>query len=579
MMETRLHAQQKASPTPSFSPARGLLQRKCVCGGTPGQTGECEACRKKKLQHRASNSPASTSINHQSFSGSVAPPIVHAVLCSPGQPLDVDTRGFMEPRFGHDFSRVRVHTDAQAEQSAKAVHALAYTVGEHIVFDTHYALDTFEGHKLLAHELVHTIQQDGSSASVYADLQLGSPGGSIEREANETASRIMQNQEAVRPLLVSNGPTLQRQNGVSVELAPTEPEEAEKLRRQGITLPTVSPQTWSAIGGGGNHKHEPLGKDEKGIITELTKTAAPSSPLALPDGPRFVLHDTAGAVGTSWIQDQARLGRGPLAETGSAAFVPSTGPATVTRASLFDPHRPASTQFERGQDKMKKPEREQGYRNVWRATNSTEKSAALNRALANQGLTQDELTAETTAAVKQLNAGSGDVRTAASWAISEICKKVESAGAASVAASATAAADLAAACEKLADVLTAREARIASTVNVEMVQPEGSGSKTTGPLTRLPDYTANQYQNVMLLYFQSALQVGKFPEITTHFFIDKKIGDHTDPRCFDLSALYRMIRIALRHGVGSTYGITPDYGTGSSNNVWWNDTVCGRPHP
>src|SRR5215210_315985 len=61
------------------------------------------------------------------------PPIVHEVLASPGQPLDTATRAFMEPRFGHDFSRVRVHSDAGAEASAGAVHARAYTVGHHIV--------------------------------------------------------------------------------------------------------------------------------------------------------------------------------------------------------------------------------------------------------------------------------------------------------------------------------------------------------------------------------------------------------------------------------------------------------------
>ena len=63
-----------------------------------------------------------------------APPIVHEVLRSPGQPLDTATRAFMEPRFGHDFSRVRVHSDAAAEQSARDVNAGAYTVGQNIVF-------------------------------------------------------------------------------------------------------------------------------------------------------------------------------------------------------------------------------------------------------------------------------------------------------------------------------------------------------------------------------------------------------------------------------------------------------------
>jgi hypothetical protein len=61
------------------------------------------------------------------------PPIVQEVLHSPGRPLDPATRAFVEPRFGHDFSRVRVYTDAKATESARAVNAQAYTVGHHMV--------------------------------------------------------------------------------------------------------------------------------------------------------------------------------------------------------------------------------------------------------------------------------------------------------------------------------------------------------------------------------------------------------------------------------------------------------------
>ena len=62
------------------------------------------------------------------------PAIVHDVLRSPGQPLDGDTRAAMEPRFGHDLSRVRVHADARAAESARAVRARAYTVGRDLAF-------------------------------------------------------------------------------------------------------------------------------------------------------------------------------------------------------------------------------------------------------------------------------------------------------------------------------------------------------------------------------------------------------------------------------------------------------------
>ncbi|MGB9177080.1 MAG: DUF4157 domain-containing protein, partial [Methanoregula sp.] len=62
------------------------------------------------------------------------PPIVHDILREPGRPLDAGMRAFMEPRFGYDFSGVRIHTDAKAAESARAVNALAYTVGNRIVF-------------------------------------------------------------------------------------------------------------------------------------------------------------------------------------------------------------------------------------------------------------------------------------------------------------------------------------------------------------------------------------------------------------------------------------------------------------
>jgi pyrrolidone-carboxylate peptidase len=95
---------------------------------------------------------------------SEAPDIVHDVLSSGGRPLDASTRAFMEPRFGHDFARVRVHTDARAAQSAGAVNARAYTVGSDIVFGGGaYAPHSESGRSLLAHELAHTLQQSGGA--------------------------------------------------------------------------------------------------------------------------------------------------------------------------------------------------------------------------------------------------------------------------------------------------------------------------------------------------------------------------------------------------------------------------------
>ena len=91
----------------------------------------------------------------------VAPPLVHEALDGPGQPLDAGTRTFMEARFGHDFGQVRIHTDARAAESARAVSAVAYTVGRDIVFASgQFAPESQGGRQLLAHELTHVVQQN-----------------------------------------------------------------------------------------------------------------------------------------------------------------------------------------------------------------------------------------------------------------------------------------------------------------------------------------------------------------------------------------------------------------------------------
>jgi hypothetical protein len=117
------------------------------------------------------------------------PPIVHEVLRSPGQPLDSGTLAFFEPRFGHDFSGVRVHADARAAESAKAVNSLAYTVGHDIFFgQARYTPQTLEGQKLLAHELAHVIQQSGSPAR--APARIDEDTSSLEGEAERSARVI-----------------------------------------------------------------------------------------------------------------------------------------------------------------------------------------------------------------------------------------------------------------------------------------------------------------------------------------------------------------------------------------------------
>ena len=135
-----------AMAKPALSHSAASVQRKCSCGDT------CDDCKKKKQSEEHAHLQMKEA-GPASSGGLEAPPIVHEVLNSPGQPLDAGTRDFMEPRFGHDFSSVRIHTDAKAAESAKAVQARAYTVGNHIAFAGP------PEPQLLAHELVHVVQQ------------------------------------------------------------------------------------------------------------------------------------------------------------------------------------------------------------------------------------------------------------------------------------------------------------------------------------------------------------------------------------------------------------------------------------
>jgi len=188
-----------SAAVPSFVCAPfGIRRSTCACGGTLGPTGNCEACRKKRLQHKTRNTELGTRKD------SSAPPIVHEVLRSPGQPLDAGTRAFMEPRFRHDFRRVRVHADSRAALSARAVQADAYTVGKDVVFGAGmYAPQSSEGQRLLAHELTHVIQQRNTAtypaSNAHSRIELGGARNELEREADSAAESI----ESISPCFAS----------------------------------------------------------------------------------------------------------------------------------------------------------------------------------------------------------------------------------------------------------------------------------------------------------------------------------------------------------------------------------------
>jgi hypothetical protein len=147
---------------------QGVVQR---CGPVPCNCGE----EKGELQRSA-----------------VVPSVVHDVLSTPGQPLGTETQEFFGARLGHDFSRVRVHTGASEADSAKAVAAKAYTVGPDIVFaDGAYSPGSASGRQLLAHELVHVVQQSGGGGPGGEPTSISAPTDAPERQADAVAREIM----------------------------------------------------------------------------------------------------------------------------------------------------------------------------------------------------------------------------------------------------------------------------------------------------------------------------------------------------------------------------------------------------
>lgn len=243
-MQLQLKAKTNSASVPSFTLMQKNLQHNCF-------DNECAEQHQKNLtlQQRSTNQTISSNV----------PSIVQEVLRSPGQPLNPETRAFMEPRLGHNFSRiqmfasmspiakseltvsqpgdkyeqqadheadhligspksdmphysinpqdlydlsqVRVHIDEKAAKSARAVDALAYTIGRDIVFgEGQYAPQTTEGQRLLAHELVHVVQQTGTyrtfirranerSASVPTSQQNQCNCMFLARKSDQTASK------------------------------------------------------------------------------------------------------------------------------------------------------------------------------------------------------------------------------------------------------------------------------------------------------------------------------------------------------------------------------------------------------
>ena len=179
MSERQMTQIQSKSLRAAFTPISHSVLQRCSNGV------ECEECRKKRESslQRAAVSTAPTN---------GVPPIVHEVLGASGQPLDASTQTFMESRFGHDFSSVRVHTDERAADSARSVNALAYTVGRDVIFGAgQYNPGTATGKRLLAHELTHVVQQSSGTVPIGNSLEIGAPDTRQEHEAETMANHLV----------------------------------------------------------------------------------------------------------------------------------------------------------------------------------------------------------------------------------------------------------------------------------------------------------------------------------------------------------------------------------------------------
>ena len=113
---------------------------------------------------------------------------------SGGRPLPQPLRSFFESRFGHDLSRVRIHSGYEADRSNRTLGAEAFTYGDSIAFASgRYRPHTQQGFHLLSHEIAHTIQQRGQYASKQAKLRIGSTNNSLEWAADRAADAVMKN--------------------------------------------------------------------------------------------------------------------------------------------------------------------------------------------------------------------------------------------------------------------------------------------------------------------------------------------------------------------------------------------------
>jgi hypothetical protein len=612
-----------------------LLQRACACGQHTVAGGSCSACAEKGLlQRKPSNDQGVNEV----------PPIVHDVLRSPGHQLDTNTRSFFEPRFGHDFSQVRVHNDASASASALAVNASAYTSGNHMVFGSgRYAPEKITGKILLAHELTHVAQQKSNaddlparSNSLTASLESEARQAAIEtasgrsvrvgKSGNQPALHLSPLSDEVMqawPLGVEQVFELLRQHAplaiqdpdlemwLAIYLSPAELWRAQKILEKGPEA------LWSAadkeelrnrnfldaLAGKQEVNQSPLKEQSPGPTQRAGKEVKPEQAktilklLSLEKAPVsevsgklesrfFVLHDTATPITAAQLEERDKPKspakapqKGPLGV--GYSVVKRTGETVENRKSLFEEYRPTATEWEKGEKEMDAQTRVKWMRQVWAGLNAAQRTEAINFVKTKFALTDAEVKADKQNPTAELDPANtcvpkGDepcIHTLAGWAVERVCNTQSWVAPATTPPDKDLENKLQAgktACGQLAPIFKLRAERVPFTTNVEIRQV----GKAPFPA---PFYTDEQYEGVKTLYLKAALEAGAFPKITTHFWVDREVQGHTDPRCFDMHKLNKLISKALGNNPADLYGDAPKYGIKwGEHNVWWGKDCKGE---
>ncbi|SHJ56020.1 protein of unknown function [Bradyrhizobium lablabi] len=261
-MSERALATARKQSTVLAAPGGAILLRKCACGNHTMAGATCEECKKTKTRFQpkltigASNGPLELEADRIADqvmagmspgpTGSVsagiqrsaaypnrdsdfAPPSVDSVLAGSGMALQPELREKMERRFAYDFSHVRVHTGPAAEQSAGEVRADAYTVGNNIVFGNgRFAPHSDAGRRLLAHELVHVVQQSSGDGLV-AEKSDKSP--NLPTTHAQVTNQVSETNETSTRGDVSRIPDLQLQRQASDDLDAGAPSSTEKQKK------------------------------------------------------------------------------------------------------------------------------------------------------------------------------------------------------------------------------------------------------------------------------------------------------------------------------------------------------------